>query len=59
VSFCLARRRHALALAFLIERGDVPAVWPVARALCRLGVRRSTAYRWQGEYRAWLEAGAP
>lgn len=54
----LPGRARALAVAYLVERGDVGPDG-VAADLQALGMTRSSAFRWQADYRRWLELGAP
>lgn len=56
-------RARALAIAYLVERGDVvigPDVSPgIALQLQRAGMSRATAYRWARDFAHWLEVGKP
>lgn len=56
-------RKRALALAYLLVRGDVVLgpgrLYGLPSQLQGLGFSRSSAFRWAADYRRWVEAGKP
>jgi hypothetical protein len=54
----LAWRWRALLVDFLVERGVCASGRPVA-GLMALGVPRTTAYRFEADYRRWVRLGCP